>query len=109
MYSGKVVESAGRRELFAAPRHRYTDGLLASIPRLDAPRGEPLRPIAGSPRDTVAWSRACAFAPRCPAADQACAVPDIPLMEDPERPAHRMRCVHPVPVPVPAGRDEDVP
>jgi peptide/nickel transport system ATP-binding protein len=97
MYAGRIVENASRRELFAAPRHRYTDGLLASIPRLDAPRGEPLRPIPGSPRDTVSWSRACAFAPRCTSADSACAVPDLPLAEDPERDRHRVRCVHPVP------------
>ena len=40
MYAGRVVESAPRRELFGHPRHRYTHGLLASIPRLDSPRGE---------------------------------------------------------------------
>ncbi len=44
MYSGRVVESATRRELFEHPRHRYTHGLLNSIPRLDAPRGDPLHP-----------------------------------------------------------------
>jgi peptide/nickel transport system ATP-binding protein len=36
MYAGRVVERAGRRELFASPRHQYTAGLLRSIPRLDA-------------------------------------------------------------------------
>jgi peptide/nickel transport system ATP-binding protein len=106
MYSGRIVEHASRQELFAAPRHRYTAGLLASIPRLDAPRGEPLRPIPGSPRDTVSWGRACAFAPRCSAADDACAVPDLPLVEDPERDRHQMRCVHPVPVEAAAGAEE---
>ncbi|HEU0041499.1 MAG TPA: ABC transporter ATP-binding protein [Jiangellaceae bacterium] len=65
MYSGRVVESAGRRELFAEPRHPYTGGLLASVPRLDSPRGAPLRPIPGSPTDLLAWSKGCAFAPRC--------------------------------------------
>ncbi len=52
MYSGRVVESAPRRPLFAHPRHPYTGGLLASIPRLDADRGAPLLPIPGSPTDT---------------------------------------------------------
>jgi peptide/nickel transport system ATP-binding protein len=61
-----VVESAGRRELFAEPRHPYTGGLLASVPRLDAPRGAPLHPIPGSPTDLLPWSEGCAFAPRCP-------------------------------------------
>jgi peptide/nickel transport system ATP-binding protein len=65
MYSGRVVESAPRRPLFAQPRHPYTGGLLASIPRLDSDRGAPLLPIPGSPTDTIPWSQGCAFAPRC--------------------------------------------
>ena len=65
MYAGRVVESAGRRELFAHPRHRYTDGLLASIPRLDSPRGSRCSRSGARPRDVIAWSKACAFAPRC--------------------------------------------
>ncbi|HEU5484253.1 MAG TPA: ABC transporter ATP-binding protein [Microlunatus sp.] len=98
MYSGRVVESASRQELFAHPRHRYTEGLLASIPRLDSPRGEPLRPIRGTPRDVVPWSQACAFAPRCDHADSACATSDLPLL--PDGPGdHRIRCVHPAPAP----------
>ena len=96
MYAGRVVESAPRRELFAHPRHRYTHGLLASIPRLDAPRGEPLRPIPGTPRDTVAWSKACAFAPRCRFADDDCVVDDLELVPM-GRDGHRVRCVHPAP------------
>jgi peptide/nickel transport system ATP-binding protein len=98
MYSGRVVESASRQELFAHPRHRYTEGLLASIPRLDSPRGEPLRPIRGTPRDVISWSRACAFAPRCDHADDACATPDLALLVDGPG-DHRMRCVHPAPLP----------
>ena len=94
MYAGRIVEAATRQELFAAPRHRYTEGLLASIPRLDAPRGEPLQPIPGTPRDTVGWDKACAFAPRCRHADDACVVPDIDLMPM-GRSGHRARCVHP--------------
>ena len=58
MYAGRVVESAGRRELFDHPRHRYTRGLLDSIPRLDAPRGEPLQPDPGLAAGHLAWSRA---------------------------------------------------
>ncbi len=66
MYSGRIVESSPRRPLFAQPRHPYTGGLLASIPRLDSARGEPLHPIPGSPTDVLEWSQGCAFAPRCP-------------------------------------------
>ncbi len=65
MYSGRVVESAPRRSLFGEPRHPYTGGLLGSIPRLDAARGEPLTPIPGSPNDALPWTHSCAFAPRC--------------------------------------------
>ena len=97
MYAGRIVESAPRRELFAHPRHRYTEGLLSSIPRLDAPRGEPLRPIPGTPRDTVAWSKACAFAPRCAYATDACVTGDLAL-EPMGRSDHRVRCVHPAPL-----------
>ncbi len=63
LYAGKVVESAGRRELFAHPTHPYAHGLLGSIPRLDAPRGEPLTPVRGSINDRIAWADGCAFAP----------------------------------------------
>jgi peptide/nickel transport system ATP-binding protein len=65
MYSGRIVESAPRHQLFGSPRHPYTGGLLGSVPRLDAPRSEPLRPIAGSPTDTLPWPKGCAFSPRC--------------------------------------------
>ncbi len=99
MYSGRIVESAPRQELFAHPRHRYTHGLLASIPRLDLPRGEPLQPIPGTPRDTITWSKACAFAPRCRHATDECVRPDIPLEPLPDSPPdHPVRCVHPAEV-----------
>jgi peptide/nickel transport system ATP-binding protein len=65
MYAGRFVESSDRHELFARPRHPYTAGLLASVPRLDQPRGAALNPIKGSARDTIPWASACAFAPRC--------------------------------------------
>ena len=97
MYSGRVVERAGRRELFGTPRHQYTAGLLRSIPRLDAVRGGQLTPIPGSASDVLPWDRGCAFAPRCPAREQDCLVPDLALVEDDVRPHHRHRCVHPVP------------
>jgi peptide/nickel transport system ATP-binding protein len=65
LYGGKIVERGGRHGLFARPRHPYTVGLLNSIPRLDAPRGEALNPIPGSVADNLPWESACAFAPRC--------------------------------------------
>ena len=65
LYAGRIVERGERHELFADPRHPYTNGLLGSIPRLDAPRGERLTPIPGSVADNLPWDHACAFAPRC--------------------------------------------
>jgi peptide/nickel transport system ATP-binding protein len=101
MYAGRVVERAGRRELFARPRHRYTAGLLDSIPRLDEVRGGTLRPIPGSASDVLPWQRGCGFAPRCAHRDDDCLVPDIELVQDQPTdgsgPDHWHRCVHPVP------------
>jgi peptide/nickel transport system ATP-binding protein len=72
LYGGKIVERGDRHTLFARPRHPYTVGLLDSIPRLDAPRGEALSPIPGSVADNLPWDSACAFAPRCPNALDVC-------------------------------------
>ena len=94
MYAGRVVESAHRRELFARPRHPYTTGLLASVPRLDQPRGVPLLPIPGSPSDTIAWSAGCAFAPRCTRQVDDCLGGPPELADEG---AHLVRCVNPVP------------
>nr|WP_233552769.1 ABC transporter ATP-binding protein [Jiangella rhizosphaerae] len=93
MYSGRIVESAGRRELFAQPRHPYTGGLLASVPRLDAPRGRPLHPIPGSPTDVLRWSRGCAFAPRCPNRIEPCTDGPPPLESIGGR---SLRCLNPL-------------
>ena len=65
LYGGKVVERGERHGLFRDPRHPYTVGLLNSIPRLDAARGEKLSPVPGSVADNLPWASACAFAPRC--------------------------------------------
>ncbi len=65
LYAGRIVERGDRHTLFGQPRHPYTHGLLASIPRLDAPRGEKLTPVPGSVSDNLPWTSACAFAPRC--------------------------------------------
>jgi peptide/nickel transport system ATP-binding protein len=66
MYAGRVVERAPTKELFAAPQHPYTWGLLRSIPRLDSPRDEELIPIEGRPPSLITRPSGCAFHPRCP-------------------------------------------
>jgi oligopeptide transport system ATP-binding protein len=54
MYGGRIVEQAQAGALYANPRHPYTRGLLASIPRLDSPAGQRLVPIGGQPPDLAA-------------------------------------------------------
>jgi peptide/nickel transport system ATP-binding protein len=98
LYAGRVVEKAHRHDLFAAPRHPYTHGLLASIPRLDAPRGEKLNPIRGSVSDNIPWTEGCAFAPRCPNKLDVC-VQVTPEQEDIGG-GRLLRCHNPVKPPV---------
>ena len=66
MYAGRAIERAPTAELFAAPQHPYTWGLLRSIPRLDSPRDEELVPIEGRPPSLITRPSGCAFHPRCP-------------------------------------------
>ncbi|WP_101524472.1 ABC transporter ATP-binding protein [Nocardioides houyundeii] len=93
MYSGRIVESTTRERLFATPRHPYTGGLLASIPRMDAPRGEPLTPIPGSPTQTIPWPQGCAFAPRCTNAVEQCTSGPPELLPAGDR---MLRCYNPL-------------
>jgi peptide/nickel transport system ATP-binding protein len=93
MYSGRIVESATRRVLFGNPRHPYTGGLLASVPRLDSPRGAPLTPIPGSPTNVLPWTRGCAFAPRCRNAVDDCRKVTPALRPDGDR---ELRCHNPL-------------
>jgi oligopeptide/dipeptide ABC transporter ATP-binding protein len=70
LYAGRVVEETSTAELFAAPRHPYTRGLLECMPRIGAPGGRGprrFRAIPGAVPD-LAFRPAgcCAFAPRCP-------------------------------------------
>ncbi len=72
MYGGRIIEQASADALYARPRHPYTRGLLASIPRLDSAAGQRLVPITGQPPDLARLPPGCAFAPRCGRADAAC-------------------------------------
>lgn len=72
MYAGKVVETAPTEELFANPRHPYTLGLLASVPRLDEERPEQLKTIEGAPPDLLKPPPGCPFMPRCAYAHAIC-------------------------------------
>ncbi|CAN5763008.1 hypothetical protein BH18ACI5_BH18ACI5_09890 [soil metagenome] len=64
MYAGRIVEHAAVRDLFATPKHPYTEGLLASIPG-GAP-GSRLRAIQGTVPPLGSLPPGCSFTPRCP-------------------------------------------
>jgi oligopeptide/dipeptide ABC transporter ATP-binding protein len=65
MFAGRGVALGTTREVFYEPRHPYTLGLLASLPRLDDVGDEPLLPIAGSPPSLIRKPSGCPFHPRC--------------------------------------------
>ena len=79
MYAGRIVERGALHEIFDDPRHPYTQGLLASVPRLDRPKGARLVPIDGMPPDLSRLPDGCAFRDRCPSAIERCAI-DVPSM-----------------------------
>jgi oligopeptide transport system ATP-binding protein len=91
MYGGRIVERASAAELYARPRHPYTRGLLASVPRLDGAAGQRLVPIDGQPPDLAALPPGCAFAPRCSLAMPACSERRPPLRAVGDR--HHMACI----------------
>jgi peptide/nickel transport system ATP-binding protein len=92
MYAGRKVEEAPVHELFARPQHPYTNGLLGAVPRPGAGR---LREIPGRVPSLAELPVACAFAPRCPRADQLSRsqVPDLREVA----PQHHVACFHPGP------------
>ena len=65
MYAGRSGEYASANEIFTAPQHPYTWGLLGSMPRLDRERAERLMPIKGTPPSLINVPSGCAFHPRC--------------------------------------------
>ena len=80
MYTGRVVEEAGVRELFSHPRHPYTQGLLSSMPKLTAAgKAGPLQAIGGTVPSPVDLPPGCHFAPRCPRRLERCAQEPMPL------------------------------
>lgn len=94
MYAGRVVERGPVASLFESPLHPYTWGLLRSIPTLDRPRGEPLRPIEGRPPSLINRPSGCAFAPRCPYAGDGCRSGEPGLLPA-SAPGHEAACVLP--------------
>ncbi len=81
MYGGRVVETASARELYKNPQHPYTEGLMASIPKLDGDPGSRLYTIEGQPPDLSNLPSGCSFHPRCPYAQDKCTMTKPTLSE----------------------------
>ena len=92
MYGGRMVETASARALYRTPRHPYTEGLLASIPRLDQVAGRRLIPIEGQPPDLTRLPPGCAFRPRCRRASAPCETTRPALAE--AAPGHWKACLN---------------
>jgi len=93
MYAGQVVEEAGVEDLFARPRHPYTQGLIRSIPRIDrdAVHKTRLEAIAGSVPRLINPPVGCRFAPRCRHVTPDCTTATPPLRE--AAPGHKVACI----------------
>jgi peptide/nickel transport system ATP-binding protein len=90
LYAGQLMEVAPRDHFFRAPRHPYSQALIASVPKLGGQQGR-LRGIPGSLPDLTHPPVGCRFAPRCPHADGACGSTVPPLRE--VAPGHLVRCL----------------
>jgi oligopeptide/dipeptide ABC transporter ATP-binding protein len=80
MYTGRVAEAGPTSALVASPRHPYTQGLLAAIPKLGLGRDRTLTGIPGSVPDLLDLPGGCTFHPRCELADETCSVERPPLI-----------------------------
>jgi oligopeptide transport system ATP-binding protein len=80
MYAGNMVEYGSAEQIFDEPKHPYTMGLLASLPRLDESERTRLVPIEGQPPNMLRLPRGCAFAPRCKYRMPICDEP-VPLFD----------------------------
>jgi oligopeptide transport system ATP-binding protein len=96
MYAGMFMETGSAEQLFGAPRHPYTLGLLQSVPRLDAARRARLHPIEGAPPNMLRPPSACPFQPRCRFEVDLSRQQVPPLVE--LQPGHKVACFNPVPV-----------
>jgi peptide/nickel transport system ATP-binding protein len=99
MYGGRIIEQAATGEVFAGPRHPYTEALLDALPEMASPAmasrgGRGLYSIPGRPPDLVAQAPGCSFAPRCRHARDWCTSHEPAL--DGDHPGHTYACFFPV-------------
>jgi len=94
MYTGKIVEDSGVDEIFAKPKHPYTQGLLKSVPKLsvgEIAKDARLQTIEGTVPSPTNLPDGCHFAPRCAYRMERCVHGEIPLYELPNN--IKVRCV----------------
>lgn len=90
MYLGQIVEEGPVNEIFANPKHPYTKGLMASIPKMDSDKSQPLSMIPGTVPALTEVKSGCRFCERCSCADDKCKaqMPEIESVSD----YHKVRC-----------------
>jgi oligopeptide transport system ATP-binding protein len=81
MYLGKIVEEGDTRAVFEAPRHPYTQSLLAAVPRIGGPRVTEDYALEGEPPNPREVPGGCRFRTRCPLAEEVCATDEPPLRD----------------------------
>jgi peptide/nickel transport system ATP-binding protein len=94
MYGGRVAEYGSAWDIFSQPKHPYTWGLMASMPRLDRDRAGRLVPIPGTPPSLIRVPSGCAFHPRCPYTGLTggrCPT-EVPLLSEEMTPGHTAAC-----------------
>ena len=92
MYSGKILETSDVVSIYKEPKHPYTRGLLASIPRLDRPKERGLQGLPGEPPNPLAQIPGCKFHPRCKYATDKCRTEE-PQLEEIKQ-GHLTACFH---------------
>ena len=80
MYAGEIVEKGDVSTILTSPRHPYTQGLLAAVPRLDGEKDAPLADIPGTVPPPTDWPKGCAFHPRCPKARKECSSDEFNIL-----------------------------
>ncbi len=92
MYLGRIIEVAPTETLFTAPRHPYTTGLLAAIPRMTFGEESDAPAVQGDPPSPLRIPVGCRFRTRCPIAQPICAQEDPALLASSGDPAHSAAC-----------------
>jgi peptide/nickel transport system permease protein len=82
MYAGRIVEDVPAADLGTRARHPYTRALVAAVPDMRTDLDRPLAVVPGRPIDPADVGAGCAYAPRCPLADDHCRAVDPPLVSD---------------------------